>query len=247
MHPISLIAEPVMHIGSFPITNALMLSFFVTLLVLVLGIVFRKKAALVPGMFQNGVEALIEKLLGLMTSVLGDERAAEKYLPLIATIFTAVLLSNWLGLFPGVGSIGVYEKIGTHASFVPLLRSPSADLNFTLALAIIAVFSVNLAGILTLGFFRHAGKFFNFKNPIHFFVGALELVSEMAKMISFSFRLFGNIFAGEVLLIIIGFLAPLIVPLPFMFLELFAGFIQAFVFAMLTLVFITIAIAEPEH
>jgi len=247
MSPISLIAEPILHIGSFPVTNALLLSFVVTLLLLVLGIIFRKKAALVPGMFQNGVETLIEKLLGLMTSVLGDEAAAEKYLPLIATIFTAVLFANWLGLFPGVGSIGLHEGSGAHATFVPLLRSPSADLNFTLALAIIAVFSVNLAGILTLGFFKHVGKFFNFTNPIHFFVGILELVSEMAKMISFSFRLFGNIFAGEVLLIIVGFLAPLIVPLPFMFLELFAGFIQAFVFAMLTLVFITIAIAESEH
>lgn len=247
MHPISLIAEPVMYIGTFPITNALLLSFVVTAVLLTLGIIFKKKAALIPGAFQNTIEALIEQLLGLMTSVLGDEDAAQKYLPLIATIFTAVLISNWLGLFPGVGSIGLYEGVGAQASFVPLLRSPSADLNFTLALAIIAVFSVNLAGILTLGFFKHAGKFFTLKSPIHSFVGILELVSEMAKMISFSFRLFGNIFAGEVLLIIIGFLAPLIVPLPFMFLELFAGFIQAFVFAMLTLVFITIAIAEPEH
>ncbi len=247
MHPISLIAEPVVYIGTFPITNALLLSFIVTVILLVLGILFKKKAALIPGAFQNAIEALIEQLLGLMTSVLGDEGAAQKYLPLIATIFTTVLAANWLGLFPGVGSIGFYGTSGAQASFVPLLRSPSADLNFTLALAIIAVFSVNLAGVLTLGFFKHVGKFFNFTSPIHFFVGILELVSEMAKMISFSFRLFGNIFAGEVLLIIIGFLAPLIVPLPFMFLELFAGFIQAFVFAMLTLVFITIAIAEPEH
>ncbi|MFA6495240.1 MAG: F0F1 ATP synthase subunit A [Candidatus Paceibacterota bacterium] len=247
MHAISLIAEPIFFIGSFPVTNALAVSALVTAILCGAGIFFRRKIALIPGLFQNLIEMLMEQLLGLMSSVLGDEQAAEKYFPLIATIFIAVLTANWLGLFPGVGSIGLYEGVGAHASFIPLLRSPSADLNFTLALAIIAVLSVNLAGIFALGFFKHVGKFFNFKNPIHFFVGILELVSEMAKMISFSFRLFGNIFAGEVLLIIIGFLAPLIVPLPFMFLELFAGFIQAFVFAMLTLVFVTIAIAEPEH
>ena len=100
--------------------------------------------------------------------------------------------------------------------------------------------------IAAIGFVKHAGKYISFKSPIQFFVGILEIVSEVAKMISFSFRLFGNIFAGEVLLIIIGFLAPYVVPAPFLMLEIFVGFIQALVFAMLTLVFISIATVESH-
>ncbi|MEK7212356.1 MAG: F0F1 ATP synthase subunit A, partial [Patescibacteria group bacterium] len=189
---------------------------------------------------QGLVEVFLETLLGLMDTVFGDRRKSEKYLPLIATIFLFVLFSNWLGLVPGVGSIVFH---GEETS--PLLRSPSADLNFTLGLAIIAVISANIFGIAAIGFWRHLAKFFNFKSPIGFFIGLIELVSEVAKMISFSFRLFGNIFAGEVLLIIVAFLVPYIVPLPFLFLEVFVGFVQALIFSMLTIVFI--AIATTSH
>ncbi|MDO8516160.1 MAG: F0F1 ATP synthase subunit A, partial [bacterium] len=174
---------------------------------------------------------------------LGTRQAAEKYLPLVATIFIFVMTSNWLGLMPGVGSLIVHEG----DTVVPLFRSPAADLNFTLALATSVMIMIHLIGISVIGIKHHSGKFFNFKNPIHTFVGLLELVSEFAKIVSFSFRLFGNVFAGEVLLGIIAFLVAYIVPLPFLFLEVFVGFIQAFIFAMLTLVFIAGAIAEPEH
>jgi len=129
----------------------------------------------------------------------------------------------------------------------PLFRAPTTDLNFTIALAIISVLSVNILGAAAIGLRHHLGKFFNFKNPIMFFVGILELISEFVKIISFSFRLFGNIFAGEVLLLIIGFLLPYIVPLPFLFLEVFVGVIQGFIFAMLTLVFVSMATVPQEH
>jgi F-type H+-transporting ATPase subunit a len=175
-----------------------------------------------------------------MESVLGSRRHAEKYLPLVATIFLFILFSNWLGLLPGVGSFIIHEDGGR----VPLLRSPASDLNFTLALAITAVLAVNVLGVAALGAAKHGKKFFNFSNPIAFFVGILELISEFARMISFSFRLFGNVFAGEVLLVIMAFLVPYLIPLPFLFLELFVGFIQAFIFAMLTLVFTAAAVAE---
>jgi F-type H+-transporting ATPase subunit a len=160
----------------------------------------------------------------------------------VATIFLFVLVSNWIGLLPGVGSILINDG---HGHQIPLLRAAAADLNFTLALGVLAVVVVNLIAIVTLGIRSHAGKFFNFSGPINFFVGILELVSEFAKIISFSFRLFGNIFAGEVLLVIVAFLVPYVAPLPFLFLEVFVGFIQAFVFAMLALVFI--AVATTEH
>jgi len=107
-------------------------------------------------------------------------------------------------------------------------------------------FISGIFGIIGIGFFKHAGKFISFKGPIEFFVGLLELVSEVAKMISFSFRLFGNIFAGEVLLTVVLFLVPYLVPLPFLFLEIFVGFVQALVFSMLTLVFLKMAVSEAH-
>ncbi len=247
MSDISLKAEALFHIGSFTVTNSLIVSLFVFCIAIIAGLAVKRKMALVPGGFQNFVEIAIEGLMGLMDSVLGERKKTEQYLPLIATIFLVVVLSNWLGLMPGVGSIGIWEMHNGHNMFVPLFRAPSADLNFTIAIAIIAVIGVNLFGILAAGFIRYSRRFFTLKNPIYTFVGLLEFISEFAKIISFSFRLFGNIFAGEVLLIIIGVLAPYFIPLPFLFMEIFVGFIQAFVFATLTLVFISISTAETEH
>jgi F-type H+-transporting ATPase subunit a len=187
-------------------------------------------------------------LLNLMESTLGSMAKAEKYFPLVATIFIFILTSNLLGIFPGVGSL-MFEKNGTELGAppgsIPFLRSPAADLNFTLAFAVISVVVTNIIGMASVGAFKHLGKFFNFKGPIDFFIGILELISEIAKIISLSFRLFGNVFAGEVLLTIVSFLVPYFVPLPFLFLEIFVGVIQAFIFAMITLV--SIALHTTSH
>jgi len=240
---ISLKAEELFNIGSFNLTNGFLLALIVSAILIVFAVIFRGKIKLVPGMVQGAVEMLIEMFLGMMAGVLGSKEKAEKYLPLVLTIFLFILLSNWMGVLPGVGSI-LYNEAG---SKVPLFRSPAADLNFTLAFAVMAVLVTNFFGITIVGFFKHFKKFINFSNPINFFVGILEFLSEMAKFISFSFRLFGNIFAGEVLLTIMFFLLPYIVPIPFMVLELFFGAIQAFVFAMLTLVFLTLHTTKVEH
>jgi len=240
---ISLKAEQLFSIGNFHVTNGLLLGLVASLILIIFSVVFRSKIKLVPGIMQGIVEMGIEALLGLMASVLGSREDAEKYLPLIATIFIFILTSNWLGLLPGVGSFMFKEGEGS----IPLFRSPAADLNFTLALAIISVMATNFFGIVILGAFKHAKKFLNFANPIKFFVGILELLSELSRIISFSFRLFGNIFAGEVLLAIMFFLLPYLVPIPFMMLEIFFGMIQAFIFAMLTLVFLAASTAHTEH
>ncbi|MEK7554809.1 MAG: F0F1 ATP synthase subunit A [Patescibacteria group bacterium] len=244
---ISLKAEELFHVGAFPVTNSVLLGVLVFGVLAFLGWNFRKRLAEVPSGIQNLLEFFLEGLLKIMDSVLGSRQKSEKYLPLVATIFLFVMLANWMGLLPGVGSIGLNEVREGHAEFIPLFRAPSADLNFTLALAVITVFSINLFGVLALGFRKHFGKFFTLKNPIYTFVGLLEFIAEIAKMVSFSFRLFGNVFAGEVLLIIIGALVPYFIPLPFLVLEIFVGFIQAFIFSMLTLVFLAIAIAEEGH
>lgn len=242
--PISLKAEPLFHIGSYTVTNSLLLAWVVIAILAVAGFVYRKKWKLIPEKIQIILEVVLESVLDFMESVLGNKTLAEKYLPFVATIFLFVMLSNWFGLLP-IAALGLQVTEHGKTELIPLFRGPAADLNFTLALAIISVLMTNVIGVITIGFAKHAGKFFTLKNPVASFVGILEFIAEFAKMISFSFRLFGNVFAGEVLLIIIGFLVPYLVPLPFLFLEIFVGFIQAFIFAMLTTVFI--AAATHDH
>jgi len=243
MEEISLKAQEIFSIGNFGVTN----SFFLTLVVCVVLIGFsflmRKKIKEIPGKLQNIAEMAMEMLLNLMQSTLGSKVAAEKYFPLVSTIFLFILTSNLFGLLPGVGSAWIEH--GGHE--VPLFRSPAADLNFTLAFAVISVIVTNILGMTATGVFSHLGKYFNFKGPIEFFVGILEIVSEIAKIISLTFRLFGNVFAGEVLLTIVSFLVPYFIPLPFMFLEIFVGAIQAFIFAMITLVSLSLHTVVHEH
>jgi len=230
---IHLAPEEIFKIGEFEITNALLLSFITLIAFFIFSKIFSSNLKLTPGKLQIFFELLIETILNFMESILESREKARKFFPLIATIFIIVIISNWLEVLPGLGSI--------------FLRSPSSDLNFTLALAISAVLGIQFFGIASVGFLKYGKKFINFSSPIHFFVGILELISEFAKIVSFSFRLFGNIFAGEVLLIVMYFLIPYIIPLPFMFLEIFVGFVQALVFSMLTLVFLKIATTEEEH
>ncbi len=235
-------AEHLFNIGGFPVTNTLFLSFVVVIVFVVFGFTFRNKIKVFPGKFQSFFEWIMEEITNLMESVLGNRALAEQYLPLVASIFFFVLISNWLGLLPGLSSMGLREG----GIIVPFFRSPASDLNFTLALAIVSVVATNIIAVKSLGIKLHLKRFFNLKNPITFFVGILEVISEFAKIISFSFRLFGNVFAGEVLLITIGALIPYFVPMPFLIMELFVGFIQAFIFAMLTIVFIAAATALEE-
>jgi F-type H+-transporting ATPase subunit a len=239
---ISLRAEDIFHIGSFPVTNAVLLAFIVLIVLTISAITLKSKLKMVPNALQNIAELAIEGALDLMDSVLGNRKTSEKYLPIVFTIFLFVLFSNWFGLIPGVGSVTIMSG----GAAVPLLRSPASDLNFTLALALIAVTMINIFGIAAIGIRARLSVFFNFESPIKFFVGILELISEFARIISFTFRLFGNVFAGEVLLAIMALLVPYLVPLPFMFLEIFVGFIQAFIFGMLTLVFVALAVTPHE-
>jgi len=241
MEEISLKAEELFSVSGFNFTNSFLLTLCASLVLIVFSLAMRSKIKLVPGKLQGAVEMGIEALLGLMESTLGSVKKAERYFPLVATIFIFILTSNLLGIFPGVGSVFFESGHGN----VPLFRSPAADLNFTLAFAVISVIATNILGMTAVGAFKHIGKFINFKGPIEFFVGILEIISELAKIISLSFRLFGNIFAGEVLLIIIFSLVPYFAPLPFLFLEVFVGLIQAFIFAMITLV--SIALHTAEH
>ncbi len=234
-------AEKVFDIAGFPVTNTLLLSVIVAIFLIIVSFLIKLKFAVVPRGLQNLFEWIVEQMLDLTEGIFGSRKAAEQYLPLVATIFFVVLFSNWFGLLPGIGSITIKGESG---ETLPLLRSPSSDLNFTLALAIITVILVNILGIAAIGFWKYAGKFISFKSPIAFFVGILELISEVARMVSFSFRLFGNVFAGEVMLVIAAFFLPYILPVPLLAMEIFVGLIQAAVFAMLAAVFIGMAVSH---
>jgi F-type H+-transporting ATPase subunit a len=248
---ISIAAEKLFSIGAMPVTNALLIGVIVSALLIWVITRATRNRTLVPRGVQNVIEIVFEALLNLVESVTQDKKQARQFFPLIATIFLFVLISNWAGLLPGLGTVGVYGEHNGHHTIIPFLRSTSADLNFTLALSLIAVLSVQFAGIATLGIMKYGKKFLisPFHKPygIGTAVGILELISEIGKIISFTFRLFGNVFAGEVLLTVMLHLVPYFLPLPFMFLEVFVGFIQAVVFAMLTLVFLKMATLEPEH
>lgn len=233
---ISLAAEPILRWGYVVITNSMLAGLVGSAVVLGLFTLGARRVALVPaGRWSQTIEIISESILDLIEGVTSSRAKAIRFFPLLMTLFVFILVNNWLGLLPGMGSLTIRTAEGT----VPLLRGATADLNTTLGLAVISVIMTHVYAIRELGLFTHLRKYFSF-NPIKLFVGLLELVSDFSKMVSFAFRLFGNIFAGEVLLVVIAALAPLAGPLPFFALELFVGLVQALVFTMLTLVFLSI-------
>lgn len=248
---ISISAETITHIGSLSITNSMLSTTLVTTLIVLACVVIRlalsnpKK----PTRFQALAEMLIEYLNNLCTDVSGSTKKASMFAPLVISFFVFIWLNNWSGLIPGVGSIGFTRMENGISTFVPLFRGGTSDLNTTVGLALLSVLYVQIIGIHSLGI-HYFSKFINFKTPMKAFVGILETVLEFAKVVSFAFRLFGNIFAGEVLLAVMTFLVPIIIPMPFYIMEIFVGFIQAFVFAILSLVFFNLATlghSSEEH
>ncbi|MBI4262393.1 F0F1 ATP synthase subunit A, partial [Candidatus Uhrbacteria bacterium] len=259
---VPLAAESLMTIGSFPVTNSVVTTAIVSLGLLLTAFVIRTKRALVPRGIQNLTESILEFILNFMQQVTNDKERARRFLPIVGTLFLFILLSNWLGLLPGVGSIGSWQVVHGEMELIPLFRPAMSDLNTTLALAIFAIVATHIFGIIAIGVWQHANKFFQFgtivqgfrKGGIHIFVGLIEFVvgiietiAEVAKVVSLSLRLYGNVFAGEVLLTVIGSLIAFVAPLPFMALELIVGIVQAMVFSMLTLVFMTVLTEKPHH
>jgi F-type H+-transporting ATPase subunit a len=303
--PVVVRAEPIpgLVVAGVQITNALITTLLVDVILVVLAILATRRMRLVPAGLQNFLEWIVEALYNLTESVAG-RKWAPRFFAIVATIFFYVLVSNWFGLIPGLAAVGVCEEHhvepeAEHASLarlaaplpdhlkedlrpplgcqpgeviVPFFRSPSTDLNSNLALALTSVFMTQVFGVMAVGV-GYFTKFFNVKGMlrafrpaphgqrrgcagmlgtflfgfIDFFVSILELISEFAKIISFSFRLFGNIFAGEVMLLVLASLLPLVLTLPFLGLEVFVGLIQAFIFYILTLAFFTIATVSHGH
>ncbi|MDD4901799.1 MAG: F0F1 ATP synthase subunit A [Patescibacteria group bacterium] len=234
---ISIAPEAVFHIGSFPVTNSFLLMIGVTLFLIVCVIVLNKKIRMVPKGFQNLVEMLFEGALDFVDTIMLDKEKSRKVFPFVFSLFIFILVANLVNFIPGQSALTINEG----GKFVPVLRGVMADYGMVFVLTMISFITVQVVGVMMCGPFGYLGKFFNFHSPIKLFVGMLELVGEFAKILSLSFRLFGNIFAGEVLLSVFLFLFPFLLPLPFLALELITAVIQAFVFAVLTLVFIKMA------
>lgn len=261
----TLFAEPIAHIGNFIITNSLINSWITVAILIIFFVAVGNKIKKIPRGIQNLFEVILEQALSLADSITGDRKKSEKLLPITLALFLFILVNNWLGLLPGMGTIGFVEYDEGHNVFIPLFRGGTADINTTLALALIAVVGSHIVGVITIGIWQHFNKFVNLKafieipkkvredisivlvNPIKAFVGVVEFIGEIAKIASLSFRLFGNIFAGEVLLASMMALFAFLLPLPFMFLEVIVGIIQALIFSLLTLVFMTIATESHEE
>lgn len=238
---ISISAEPIAHFFGLTITNSLFTGWIVTAVLAICVIFFSKqiKEKGAPSRLQSFVEFIIESLFGVVESIAGNAKA-KRFFPLVGTLFIFILFSNWSGLLPGLAAIGIREELHGASILIPFWRAPTADVNTTLALGLITMIMVQVYGYQYLGL-KYFKKFFDFSNPINFFVGILELVSDLSKIISFTFRLFGNIIAGEILLLVMGMIVPVLGPTPFIALEIFVGFIQALVFMMLSSVFINMA------
>ena len=243
MFNISFQPEYILRIDSILISNTLLSSWITMAILITLAILVNRKIKRVPKpkSLQNIFETIVEYLLKFIDSITRSRELTKEIFPLIATFFIFIATANFLGLIPGFLGAFSLKIAGENIS---LFRSTNSDWNFTLALAIISVISIQYFGIKTLGFKRYLRRFISFTNPLKLFLGFFEIISDFAKILSLSLRLFGNILAGEVLLMVIAFLVPYFIPTIFMILEVFIGFIQAFIFATLSLVFIKSAEVE---
>ena len=270
LQPIQIPPEVIFYIGPLPVTNALLGTWISIILLFLFFFLGTRRRDLIPSGMQNAVEWIIEYLLNLTEGVSGKVKA-RKFFPLVASFFIFILFCNLLDIFPGVDTIGTVNLIALRSAHLsvpstffllgdysdkltPWVRPGTSDLNLTLALALVSVIVTQIFGFYTLGAKQQLSKYFNFKafrhgfqGPIEFFVGLIELVTEISRILSFSFRLFGNIFAGSAVLAVFAWLLPFVSDAVFIPFELFVGFVQALIFALLTLVFLEIGTTSHEE
>ncbi|MEX2514814.1 MAG: FoF1 ATP synthase subunit a [Candidatus Paceibacterota bacterium] len=242
-----------MELAGVPITNTLITGILVMLLLAVFGIWGRSAFSLIPGKVQNAFEMLYEGMLSLIQQVAVDRTLAERAFPLVAALFVYIGLANLITLVPGLGSITLSGE--------SLLRTPTSDINLPLALAAGSVLLVNIEAVKVAGFFSYVGRYFKFKELIagfrngvqagfvalvEFFVGLLDILFEFTKVISLSFRLFGNMFAGELLAVLILGAVAYAVPALWMSLNLLFGIVHALVFGALATAYYALAVRPEE-
>ncbi|HET6650115.1 MAG TPA: F0F1 ATP synthase subunit A [Candidatus Limnocylindria bacterium] len=235
-------AETLFKIGPLSFTNSMVGALLASVLLLLAAWYITRRSALVPGRLQSALELPVELMTGI---VAGSSSRWRGYVALILGFFLMILVANWIGLLPGVGTIGIthVDEAG-HEAMIPLVRPASADLNFTLGLAIVSFVMFVYWGIKANGAGGYVKELMG--EPLYMapLMLPINLISELSRLISLSMRLFGNVFAGEVLLATMIALAPILVPAVFLGLEALFGFVQALVFALLAMTYIGTAIAE---
>jgi F-type H+-transporting ATPase subunit a len=234
--------ETILALPGLNVTNTLAATLFVDFVIVLFVVLVRRKLALVPGGLQAAAEGIVGYLRNTTEQVAGAR--TDMIFPWVAVFFIYIALSNFIGLLPGFGTIGFQRADG----FVPLLHVSTSDLNVTLALAVVSVVAANALAIRVNGLGRYLQRFFAL-SPLLLFVGILELLQELTKFITFSFRLYGNISAGEAVIGTMSGIAPytaFIVPVPFLAFEILVAVIQGLVFALLTMAFMTM-LTEPHH
>ncbi len=237
---VAIAAERLGEFLGIPVTNALVASWIVVIFLIVLALLVGRRLKMIPGRLQSVFEHMVEFIYDYVADTLENREMARKYFPLIVTIFLFVWIANLMEFLPGIGSILYHGE--------PLFRSVNTDLNTPLALSLISFFVIEITGILAIGIAKYGSKFIvnPLRSPIDFAVGIIELIGELVRVVSLSFRLFGNILAGEVVLVVATHFAPYLLPVPLMLFEIFIGTLQAAIFALLTLFFIKLAITEPH-
>jgi F-type H+-transporting ATPase subunit a len=193
IHENTLYAETVAHIGNFPVTNSLLTSGVALLIVCILALAVKRSLKTVPTGIQNALEMIIDGFLGIFDSVTGSRERSLKFAPVVLALFFFILFNNWMGLLPGVGSIGQIVQSGGEKFFIPYLRGATADLNTTLALATLGVVLSHIFGVIAVGWWKYLNKFINIQafleipgkikkdpmillvNPIKAFVGLIEI------------------------------------------------------------------------
>ncbi|MEI6660388.1 MAG: F0F1 ATP synthase subunit A, partial [bacterium] len=248
----------------FTVIKSFFTSWIVFVIICIISISIRMKLASIPRGIQNLFEMLFEGAESLADQVTGSRAITEKALPIVLTVFLVILLNNWIGILP-LGGLGLIETNEHGRFFIPFIRSGTADINGTLALSLLSVIGSNIFGVMSIGLWKTLNKYVNLRElgsiftkikkdpiviitaPIMFIVGLLEIIGEVAKVASLSFRLFGNIFAGEVLLAAMASIFAYLLPAPFLLFEVFVGVMQAFIFSILTLVYYTISSQDHDH
>jgi F-type H+-transporting ATPase subunit a len=236
---VSFAAEPIFRLGFFNVTNSLLDTFLVDGILVALMLAINKKISLIPGFLQNVVEMTVETFYEITESVSGEN--ASRIFPYLMSFFLFILLANWTGLIPGISAIGIKEG----NTIIPFLRPATSDLNTTLGLALISLVATHVMSIRVTGIKDYLGRYISL-NPLNLYIGILELIGEVVKVVSLSFRLFGNIFAGEVVLGTVSTIFAFVFPLPFLMLEVVVGLVQALVFGMLTMAFMAV-LTTPHH
>lgn len=240
---ISLAPDILFNLGSFPVTNTFVWMVAISVFLMLLFVFVGQRLKDKPSKLQNFVELLIEESYSFVESITGPGKKAKRLFPLVATMFIFILVANLAVYIPGQSAITINSGDGALSVF----RAVMSDYGLVLIMTLITVITIQIVSIAVSGPFKYIGKFINLKSPLAFFLGLMDLIGEVAKIVSLSFRLFGNIFAGEVLGMVMLFLAPFFVPLPFLFLGLLTAVVQAFVFSVLTLVFISMASEVEEE